>query len=608
MFGDIIIILLPNLCQRLQNTQKEEKEIMKKKIIFLTVTIGILFAGIYYYIALPALNIHSVGFWKFIMTILAVIALLFFVKANKNSVKVSNQEIALDKLKFNTQAKIAIGAFATVLGIFLIGSLLGSPIVNAKKYQQLLTVNEKGFSQDMPEVDYSKIPILDKSTAILLGDRKMGNLVDMVSQFEAGLDYIQINYQGRPTRVTPLEYASGIKWLTNQKEGLPGYIRIDMTTQETEVVMLEDGMKYSKSEMFNRNIYRHLRFNFPTYIFDEQIFFEIDEEGIPYWVAPVKKFNIGLFGGQTVSRVVTVNAITGECNDYEIEETPEWVDKIYRAELLVQLYDYYGLYVNGYLNTLFSQKGCLTTTNDYNYVVLDDDLWVYTGVTSLGADQSNVGFILMNQRTMETKYYVVDGAIEDSAMGSAEGAVQNLGYNATFPLLINIGGEPTYFMALKDQSGLVKQYAMVNVSKFQLVATGESVKQTDINYRKLLADNGIDGVLEEIPDVEEPGKEESKEVFIEKTVVVSNFCNLVIDGNTHIYAFSEGTVDIYDMNLSNEVLADALTYKNGETIKFTFKEGEGRVKSVTQIEWIEKAPTEVPEVQTSVAQEGKLPR
>ena len=268
-----------------------------------------------------------------------------------------------------------------LLAAYLIGSVLSSPIINAKKYQQLLTLESRNFTDDIKEVDYRTIPLLDKDSAALLGDRKMGSLVDMVSQFEVADDYTQLNYNGVPVRVTPLVYASPIKWLTNQKNGIPAYIRIDMTTQDTECVMLEEGIKYSKSEYFNRNLYRHLRFRFPTYIFGDQLFFEIDDNGVPYWVCPVKKFNIGLFGGETVGRVVLCNAVTGECTDYDIEDVPQWIDKVYSAEMLMQLYDYHGMYQHGFFNSVLGQKDCLVTTNGYNYIALDDDVWVYTGIS-----------------------------------------------------------------------------------------------------------------------------------------------------------------------------------------------------------------------------------
>ncbi len=151
-------------------------------------------------------------------------------------------------------------------------------------------------------------------------------------------------------------------------------------------------MKYTTSDHFNRNIYRHLRFKYPTYIFND-LSFEIDDNGVPYWISPVKKFNIGLFGGTTVGRVVLCNAITGETKDYKIEDAPEWIDRAYSADMLIQLYDYYGTLKHGFLNSVLGQKDCLHTTTGYNYLALDDDVWVYTGVTSITGDQSNVGFV-----------------------------------------------------------------------------------------------------------------------------------------------------------------------------------------------------------------------
>ena len=389
----------------------------------------------------------------------------------------------------------------------------------------------------------------------------MGSLVDMVSQFEVADDYTQINYNNVPVRVTPLVYASPIKWLTNQRNGIPAYIRIDMTTQDTECVMLEEGIKYSKSEYFNRNLYRHIRFRFPTYIFGDQLFFEIDDNGVPYWVCPVKKFNIGLFGGETVGRVVLVNAVTGECTDYAVEDVPTWIDKVYSAELLMQLYDYYGMYQHGFFNSILGQRDCLVTTDGYNYLALDDDVWVYTGITSVNGDQSNVGFVLMNQRTMETRYYEVEGATELSAMSSAEGQVQNLGYRASFPLLLNIAGEPTYFMALKDDAGLVKKYAMVNVQKYQWVAIGDTIEECEKDYKDLLSTNGI--------------VSQSQGGTLEISGVIELIAPVVIEGSTHYYIGITGSDELFDVDVSDEGMYGIVRYKEGDRISLVYTENYG---------------------------------
>lgn len=509
---------------------------------------ALLIAAIYYYVTIPAINIHSAGFWTFLMVAVVVVTVLYALPRVRT----------VSDAKSSKGLKIGVAVLVIVAAVYLIGSLLSSPIINAKKYQKLITVENRNFTEDIKEVDYRQIPLLDRDSAMLLGDRKMGSMVDMVSQFEVSPLYTQINYQDSPVRVTPLVYASPIKWITNQSDGIPAYIKIDMATQDTELVKLEEPIRYSQSEYFNRNINRHLRFRYPTYIFDT-LSFEIDDNGTPYWVCPVKQYNIGLFGGVTIGRVVLCNAQTGETVDYKIEDCPTWVDHVFSADLLIQLYDYYGTLKNGYFNSILGQKGCLKTTEGYNYMALEDDVWVYTGITSVNSDQSNVGFVLMNQRTMECRYYEIAGAQEYSAMGSAEGQVQNLGYEATFPLLLNISGEPTYFMALKDDAGLVKKYAMVNIQKYQNVAIGDTVSECEENYTSMLKQSGI--------ATEESGGEAKK-----ASGVIERIAQGVIDGNSHYYILLEGRDEIFDVSVADNL--NIIKYQEGDRITLEYTEGE----------------------------------
>lgn len=522
---------------------------MKKKSILFGIAAMLIAAGVYYYAALPAFNVHSVDVWYFVMFLIVAVAVIYGARRG-----IRKQEIRRSK-----GMKGILSVFLFVLAVYLVGSLLSSPIINAKKYQKLLTVEEGEFTKDIEELSFDQIPLLDRDSAQILGNRKMGSMSDMVSQFEVDDIYSQINYQDRPVRVSPLRYANLIKWFTNRSEGIPAYIRIDMASQTTELVKLKEGMKYSTSEHFGRNIYRHLRFAHPTYIYGE-LSFEIDDEGVPYWIAPVKKYNIGLFGGETVGRVVLCNAVTGEMNDYAIDEVPEWIDRAYSADLLVQLYDYYGSLKHGFFNSVLSQKDCLKTTNGYNYLAINDDVWVYTGVTSVNSDQSNVGFVLMNQRTMETKYYPIEGAIEDSAMDSAEGQVQNLKYQATFPLLLNISGEPTYFIALKDDAGLVKKYAMVNVQKYQLVAIGDTVSTCEEQYNQLLLTNGVKEAEQDTREVETI------------TGVITKIAQGVIEGNSHYFIMVEGSDEIFDVSVVDYI--DIIKYDIGDQVTIEYKKGE----------------------------------
>lgn len=534
---------------------------LKTKVILAAVLIILL--GIYYYVALPAINIHATEFWIFLI-ILIVLAAAFFVK---------KKELNRYEIKNSKGLKVILGLLAAVVIVYLAGTLLSSPIINAKKYQQLMSVETGEFTKDIEELSFDQIPLLDRDSATLLGNRKMGSMVDMVSQFEVDDLYSQINYQDRPVRVSPLRYASVIKWFTNNGEGIPAYIKIDMATQNTELVKLDEGMKYTTSDHFNRNIYRHLRFKYPTYIFND-LSFEVDEEGVPYWICPVKQYNIGLFGGVTIGRVVLCNAITGETTDYAIEDAPQWIDRAYSADLLVELYDYYGTLKHGFLNSVLGQKDCLETTEGYNYLAIDDDVWVYTGVTSVSGDQSNVGFVLMNQRTMETRFYEVEGATEASAMASAEGQVQNLHYTATFPLLLNISGEPTYFIALKDDAGLVKMYAMVNVQKYQIVATGDTVSECEAQYTDLMYENGI-----------KQEAEDTREIMT-STAPITKIAQGVVDGNSHFYIMLEGSDAIFDVSVVDFI--DIIRYDVGDEVTIEYKEGE-QSNTVMSLNGVEKS-------------------
>lgn len=541
-----------------------------KKVKIAVIMLLLVLIGTYYYVTLPAINIHSPELWGFIIWILVALTIvaIFFSIRLKYGKKGVNNFLLKDFLHKNMLVKLMLSITVIAVAVFVVGSFLSSPIINSGKYKELINIEDGDFNKDIEQISYNEIPLLDKSSAKIIGARKMGTMVEYVSQFEVADDYTQINYNGKPVRVTPLEYGSILKWFTNKKEGIPAYILIDMATQDAECIKLSDGIKYSKSEHFGRYIYRHLRFKYPTYIFDN-INMEIDEEGIPYWICPVKDYTIGLFGGETISNVVIVNAITGECTDYDVEDVPEWVDHVFSAELLISYYDYYGTLKHGYFNSVLSQKDCLQTTDGYNYIASDDDVWVYTGVTSVGGDESNVGFVLMNQRTGLTRYYQIPGAEEYSAMASAEGKVQNLGYKSTFPLFLNIAGEPTYFMSLKDSGGLVKMYAMVNIQKYTLVATSNSVSECESNYKELLASNNIN------VDTDEPLASTDHIVG-----TIDTIAQAVVDGNSHYYVMLIGNDAIFDINVAD--IIDIIRYKEGSTISMDYVEND-KVNIVTKL-------------------------
>ena len=487
--------------------------------VLISLLVTLVFGGIYFYFKLPALNLHNRELYTFVILLCVVFAVCMVLLQGFRAGSVK-EYVAYTKKNLAVPLMLAVLAVM----VMIVGSLFGFIVFRAKAYSELMPMNTGDFAAEVSEIGWNQIPLLDEDSATNLANRKLGELSDLVSQFAVDDSSAQINYQGHPVRLNYLNYNDFFKWWNNRGDGIPAYVRIDMRTQEVEVVRLEEGIKYSPSEYFSRDLMRHLRFSYPTLMFDD-VNFEINDDGTPYWIASVIEKRIGLFDGTDIKGAVLLNAVTGDTEYYDIADVPTWVDRVYSADLIVEQYDYYGEYHNGFWNSIFGQTDCTETTDGYNFIAQDDDVWVYTGVTSVTGDRGNIGFILVNQRTKEAHYYSCAGAEEYSAMSSAEGAVQQFSYGATFPLLLNISDQPTYFMALKDAAGLVKMYAMVNVQQYQIVATGDTVADCQRRYHELLVENQI------LSD-EEIAEPEPEEKAIEVSGKVEEIRFADMDGNT----------------------------------------------------------------------------
>ncbi len=507
------------------------------QVVF-SLIITILAGFIYFYVSLPAINLQSGEFYGFLIFLCVVYIVCMFLLTLRSNFREQTERSDRPRLRdawifLRKHCLSVVIILGLVLLVALVGEIVSLPIFRASAYRDLLTPETGDFAQDVAQISFNDIPTLDRDSANYLGDRQMGTLSDMVSQYEFSNDSTQINYQGRPVRVAPIAYADLIKWFTNRSRGLPAYVVVDMVTQEATVTRLEEGIKYSFSEPLNRNIYRHLRFHFPTMMFSQPEF-EIDEEGHPWWIAPRLVKTIGLFGGRDIQGAVLVDAVTGACQYHE--EVPSWVDTLYTPDLIMEQYDYHGTLINGFINSILGQRDVTMTTDGYNYIAMNDDVYVYTGVTSANADQSNLGFLLCNMRTKETHYYVAPGATERAAQASAEGVVQDLGYIATFPLLLNISDQPTYFIPLKDATSLVKSYAMVNVAQYQLVATGSTVSACERTYVQMLSDRGVT----EAPGLPADQQEAKGAVAEIRTAVLSgtSWYYIRLEGEDVFYALS----------------------------------------------------------------------
>lgn len=530
-----------------------KKELLLRMIVALVLTL------IIYYFWLPPVNPSAPEFWTFVAIVVAIFIATSIVKLVGITEKV---------IRFGEKPKIPLVfpiVIVGIVGIILVINLFNTPLLDAKGYSKRITVDEKAeFSKDIKEVDFNALPLLDKDSSQKLGDRVMGQMPELVSQFTVSDLYTQINYNNNIVRVTPLEYASLIKYFTNRREGVKGYITVNSVSGETKLTKLKKGMKYMPSALFNENLYRKLRFSYPTEIFDIAQF-ELDNDGNPYWIVPTVKYaGVGL--KKEITGIVALDPITGKSVKYKKNDVPRWVDHVYNADLVIEQIDDWGRYKKGFFNSIFGQKDVVLSTTGYNYTVIDDDVYMYTGITSAAADQATIGFVMTNLRTKETKFYAVPGAEEQSAMASAEGQVQQMKYTSTFPLLINLNGKPTYLVSLKDNAGLVKMYGFVDVKDYQKVVVTDSSKGIEVAANNYLGDDKI--------EVDE-GSMKKKEITLDSIRTV------IIDGNT-TYFMTDKEGKKY--RISIKVNPNKLSYsKENDKLNISYKT-EQEVTDVIKVE------------------------
>ena len=555
--------------------------------IVISILATLVTAAVAFYVMLPPLNFKAYEFYLY----LGIIVLAYAVFSALLSGVISKPEY----MPYFKRQMIVPGVIVAVLLVVVgIGYLVSSPFFRAEAYSNIIEVRtDSNFAEEIDKQDaesFSNIPKLDEGVAATLAPRALGNLAEKgyVSQFSVYPLYTQINYKGTPVRVVPLQYSNIIKWFTNRSEGLPGYIVIDMANEVTTLKELDNGIKYSPAEHFGRLLKRHLRMNYPTYLFGNPSF-EIDDEGNPYWICARLDKTIGLFGGTDVVGIVIVDAVSGETEYVAIDNVKsdpkyQWIDRVYDSGLLVEQYNYYGRYQKGFWNSVLGQEDVYVTTEDYSYIAQDDDVYMYTGVTSVTSDQSITGFVLINQRTKESVYYSVAGAKEQSAQASAEGLdeIKAAGYQATFPLLLNIGGEPTYFMALKDVradgSQIIQSYALINVKQYTKIKVyGKTLAECLSKYIAQLEANGIkvDIDADQVVDPSTDGDGSTGTQVETKTVTgkIADIRTQVVAGETCYYIKLVGSDVYYSISASKSESAVILNANDTVTIKYVVKDG-----------------------------------
>ncbi|MCZ8465535.1 hypothetical protein O8I67_00510 [Streptococcus uberis] len=531
---------------------------MKKRVQLLVAVVSFFVLVNYYWMHLPPINLLSGDFWLFMILILFLLAINLIIASASNGLKLLfGKKSKVKKVKDVTQyvslfSRPIRWIFLTILAISLgLGmiSFFNGKMFRAKSYAHVIKVKNADFKQDFPESNLSTLALLDRESAEKIGDTYLGT-IDKVSQFGISKDYRQITIGKQPFRVSPLEYKSFWKWLTNRQVGINYYVKVNQTTGKAELVKLKEAMKYSDSEYLFRDTKRHLRFLHPFTIFGDPSF-EVDDQGRPYYVATTYAPKFGL-SSLDPNGAILLNAVTGKTKYYHLKDIPKWVDRVYSAEnVLSRVNDHY-TYQKGYWNTVFSQTGVKQTTDSYNYITIGSNIYLYTGITSATADASNLGFILVNMRTREVTNYQLASATEKSAMTSAEGEVQEKGYSATAPTLVKLNGKAYYLVSLKDGGSLVKSYALVDAE----------------DYQQVTVNNDIETLISQFTDRDTSGLSLNSSTGKKAKIVsgqVDHLASQIISGTTVYYILSGN--DIYKVRASKDTPDELPFLKIGDHFK-----------------------------------------
>lgn len=458
------------------------KKLTPKKTTVLFYIFVILALGVHIFVTSPNLSIMFLDgavFW--VILISTCILAPFIIKLAFNGVSILNDPI---QTTIKLIPKKVVVIIACLWGLIFVVEVIFNPLFFYNSYRsQIADVEETIFTSEIQAIDLNQIPIVDKALASRLADKKLGEDPSLGSQVDLGEPTLQ-NVNGELLWIVPLQHSGFFKWLANL-EGSAGYITVSATDQMDVQYVNDYKIKIQPTSYLLHDLTRLVRLNGGLFTGITDYSFEIDNTGKPYWVVTTYTNTCG-FNLPEATGIILVDAQDGDVQRYGMDEIPDWVDRVQPEEFILQQLENKGEYVHGVFN--FSNKNKFQPTYLHNIVYNDDRCYLLTGITSVGSDQSATGFYMIDMVTKEPILYRISGATELSAKGSAEGEVSDLKYVASNPILLNVFETPTYFMTLQDSAGLIKRYAFVSVTNYQIVGLSSTISEARADYYKKLTD------------------------------------------------------------------------------------------------------------------------
>ncbi len=521
-----------------------KSKITKKTLLIILGVLTVVILAVSSYLLLIPLNFENSEFRSLISVLLLLwsVPLLLHVTGTQG-------EKTWKKSGFILPLLLAIAFIVINLAV----NFFTSPLFMSKSYRDMIpVVDNHSFTEDVEDYSTMQIPVVDRALAEKLGDKKLGE-DNLGSQFSVG-KYYMICHKDNLYWIAPIEFNGFFPWLNRGVS--PGYVMIN-ANDPSDVVVVKTELRYTESAFFNSDLSRKNYFNNMTAWRAEDAHLELTDEGEPRFVETIYTNKIGYLNGKDILGVIVTNPYTGESEYFDYLSAPTWINHVLTEEVIIEQLNNWGVYVNGFFNSIFAKNEVLEVSTGVNYVYSNGNMYLQTGMTSVGSDESIVGVMMVDMRTKEAFFYRIGGATEYAAAQSAIGKDQEKRYAASDPIMINLGGTPTYFLMLKDDEGLVKRYAYVNVKDYRLVATGETKEEALVEYKKLI--EGTDTA-------------DFEERIIKEILPVS------VDGTTYYYMRLEAKAgDAEDFaervfRVSVKVNAALPFVKSGDTVKITYSQ------------------------------------
>ncbi|MCH7759560.1 hypothetical protein IID20_04350 [Patescibacteria group bacterium] len=395
---------------------------------------------------------------------------------------------------FNKGKLISYGIF---MFIFMAVGMTGCPIFRADDHHKLIgDVQEANWTETMAPVDEAHIRIVSKSQAQYLADKVLGESKDILgSRYNVGEVNI-CNVNGEIIWVAPLEFRGFWKW--NKFETTPGYVLVSAEDNSRKPVLVDSlELEYLPSAFWGKNLNRHVYTNgYQGYQLRETSF-ELNDKYQPYFTISATKPTLG-FGGAKTEGVIIVDPVTGDIEWYDVGQAPTWVDRVIPEEIAESYISKWGLYVEGWLNTVLEENNIVAPT-PYDY---GSDVWFvpspdgqnywFTGITSISSsDQSLVGAMMINTRNGQAYYYRLSGANEQAIYDAVTQALGADGqrWTPTQPIPYNIYGEWSFVVPIIGiDKPIFQRLAIVQAATLRMVI-GKNKRSALSQYQRLLAES-----------------------------------------------------------------------------------------------------------------------